>query len=59
MAQGIDVKTCIFFVKKRGRTCRMCAVKGSDFCGEHLIFDDKRKVRLDLKSKTADELAYI
>ena len=32
---------CAFVVAKRGRRCRMQASKGSVYCGEHLIHDDK------------------
>ena len=35
----VEPRRCAYFVKKRGRSCRMLAAKGSVHCGEHLIHD--------------------
>ena len=36
----MEERRCAYFVKKRGRNCRMLAAKGSIYCGEHLIHDN-------------------
>ena len=32
-------RKCAYIISKRNRRCRMDAAKGSEYCGEHLLFD--------------------
>ena len=36
VAESKGEERCAFFVKRKGRTCRMLAARGSVYCGEHL-----------------------
>ena len=38
-----ESRRCAFFLQKKGRYCRMDAVKGSSYCGEHMLIGDETK----------------
>ena len=44
MAECSERKHCTYYIQRKDRYCRLEAVKGSNYCGEHMVNEDAQVI---------------